>query len=158
MKEIWQRAFGQMTYGIYVLTTRHGETLNGMIASWVTQVSHDPPLILAAVHPRRYSRGLIKDGGYFALHVVEKSQQDLLARFKGPDPAGKFSGIRWERGTTGCPVLDRCMAWFECRVAQIYSPGNHDLFVGEVVNAGMGAVRGVPLCTLDYDGVYTGRA
>ena len=32
-----------MTYGIYVLTCRHEETINGMIASWVTQVSYDPP-------------------------------------------------------------------------------------------------------------------
>jgi len=27
-----------MTYGIYVLTTRFESTINGMIASWVSQV------------------------------------------------------------------------------------------------------------------------
>ncbi len=59
MKEKWQSAFGQMTYGIYVLTTKTDDAVNGMIASWVTQVSHDPPLIMAALHPNRYSHDMI---------------------------------------------------------------------------------------------------
>ncbi|RLB87199.1 MAG: flavin reductase, partial [Deltaproteobacteria bacterium] len=43
MKKQWLPAFGQMTYGIYVLTTRFDDAVNGMIASWVTQVSYAPP-------------------------------------------------------------------------------------------------------------------
>ena len=146
-----------MTYGIYVLTTRFEETVNGMIASWVTQVSYDPPLILAAVHPNRYSHDLMEKSGVFALHVIAKEQKELLSRFKGPDPLEKFSGIDWATGHTGCPVLKRCMAWFECRVTDRYRPGNHRLFVGEVLRAGTGA-DGTPLCTLDYEGMYTGKA
>jgi len=44
MKKEWLAAFGQMTYGIYVLTTRVDDVVNGMIASWATQVSYDPPV------------------------------------------------------------------------------------------------------------------
>ena len=35
------------------------EEVNGMIASWVSQISYDPRLIMAAVHPNRYSHQLI---------------------------------------------------------------------------------------------------
>jgi flavin reductase (DIM6/NTAB) family NADH-FMN oxidoreductase RutF len=156
MKAPWLKAFGRMTYGIYVLTTRHEDIINGMIASWVSQVSYDPPMILVAVHPNRYSHGLLEESGNFVLHVIERSQKELLARFKGPDPAEKFSGIHWEPGRTGCPVLEGCLAWFECRIKESCRPGNHTLFVGEVVDAA-GGLAGTPLCTFDYEGMYTGK-
>ena len=157
MKETWMKAFGQMTCGIYVLTTRFEAAVNGMIASWVTQVSYDPPLILAAVHPNRYSHDLMEKSGHFVLHAIGQAQKELLTRFKGPNPVEKFAGIDWDTGHTGCPVLKRCMAWFECRISHQYRPGNHTLFVGEVIRAGTGTA-GTPLCTRDYDGMYTGKA
>ena len=157
MEETWQTGLGRLTYGIYVLTTGYEADINGMIASWVTQVSHDPPLIMAAVHPNRFSHGLIIKYGSFALHVIARSQKDLLKRFKGPEPSAKFSGIAWQAGQTGCPVLKDCLAWFECTLIEKHQPGNHSLFVGKVVRAGING-DAPPLCTLDYEGVYTGRS
>ena len=101
MEEELQTNMAHMTYGIYVLTTRHNDTVNGMIASWVSQVSYDPPLIMVAVHPNRYSHDLLEKSGYFALHILASEQKDLLARFKGPDPVSKFSSIAWRDGVTG---------------------------------------------------------
>lgn len=156
MEEKWQQALGQMTYGIYVLTTFYKEEINGMIASWVSQISYDPLLLMAAVHPNRYSHGLIEQSGCFALHVPAKEQSDFLRRFKGPDPGAKFASLAWRRGATGCPVLADCLASFECRVKEKYTPGNHTLFVGEVV-AAKSSGSGDPLSSLDYDGIYLGR-
>ena len=59
-----------MANGIYVLTTRLDDTINGMIASWVTQISYAPPLIMVAIHPNRYSHTLIDKSGVFALNVT----------------------------------------------------------------------------------------
>jgi len=156
MQPAWQTAFSRMTYGIYVLTTQHQSISNGMIASWISQVSHDPPLIMAALHPDRFSHSLMEKSGHFALHVIAESQKDLIHRFKGPDPYEKFAGIDWQTGSTGCPILKNCLAWFECKIKETYRPGNHSLFIGQVVHAGC---RGEahPLCTLDYESVYTGR-
>jgi flavin reductase (DIM6/NTAB) family NADH-FMN oxidoreductase RutF len=113
MKQQWQSAFGHMTYGIYVLTTKMDDTINGMIASWVSQVSYDPPLIMAVVHPNRYSHDMIVNSRVFGLHIIDQSQKVLLARFKGPDPGKKFSGMDWQPGKTGVPILKDCLAWFE---------------------------------------------
>jgi flavin reductase (DIM6/NTAB) family NADH-FMN oxidoreductase RutF len=146
----------RMTYGIYVLTTRHGETVNGMIASWVSQVSYDPPLIMAAVHPNRYSHELLEKSGRFALHILDRGQKDLLARFKGPDPGEKLAGIAWREGKTGCPVLADCIGSLECRIIRTLAPGNHTLFIGEVVEAVFNRER-TALSTLDYGGCYTGK-
>jgi flavin reductase (DIM6/NTAB) family NADH-FMN oxidoreductase RutF len=156
MNEEWQQALGQMTYGIYVLTTRSDDRFNGMIASWVTQVSYDPVLILAAIHPNRYSRTLLDNNGVFGLHVLKQTQKEMLKRFKGPDPEEKFFGISWNPGKTGVPILQDCAAWFELKVKDRLEPGNHTLFIGEVVDC---AVRSsaMPLSTLDYEGMYTGK-
>ncbi|NNF99005.1 MAG: flavin reductase [Desulfobacteraceae bacterium] len=156
MKHQWREAFGKMTYGIYVLTTGDGDVVNGMIASWVTQVSYDPPLILAAVHPHRYTHALLEKNRVFALHVLGRRQKDFLKRFKGPVASEKFTGVDWRSGDTGCPILKDCLAWFECRVQQHLQPGNHTLFFGEVVNSGSSSGN-TPLSTLDYEGVYTGK-
>ncbi len=157
MEQQWQSAFGQMIYGIYVLTTRKDDAINGMIASWVTQVSYDPPLIMAAVHPNRYSHDMIVQSRVFGLHIIGQSQKDLLGRFKGPDPVKKFSDIAWENGKTGVPVLQNCLAWFELQVQEQHQPGNHTLFIGKVVAAGFHS-DDTPLSTLDYDGMYVGKA
>lgn len=145
-----------MTYGIYVMTAGYENAINGMIASWVTQVSYSPFLIMAAVHPDRYTHNLIEKSGHFAVHILSKDQKGLLKRFKGPDPDKKFALIEWSYGKTGCPILKACVAHMECAVKEKMSPGNHTLFIGEVINTGFNREE-TPLSTLDYDGVYTGK-
>ena len=78
MKDDWIRALGAMPYGIYVLTSFHKKEINGMIASWVSQISYDPLLIMVAVHTDRYSHQLIDQNGYLALHVLARDQADFL--------------------------------------------------------------------------------
>ena len=156
MQKNWQKAFSHMTYGIYVLTTRHTDTINGMIASWAAQVSYEPPLIMTAVHPNRYCHKLIEQSKSFALHVVECNQNMIIERMMGSDPAAKFSGIEWRPGRTGCPILIDCLAWFECSVNEQYQPGNHTLFIARVLDA-KAISSGTPLNTNDCKGAYIGN-
>jgi flavin reductase (DIM6/NTAB) family NADH-FMN oxidoreductase RutF len=156
MKDEWIQALGTMTYGIYVLTSFYKEEINGMIASWVSQVSYDPLLLMVAVHTNRYSHSLIEKSGRFALHVVPRQQTDLLNRFKGSDAEAKFASIQWKRGSTGCPILEDCIAYFEAKVVDKIRPGNHTLFIAEVTGAAVVA-KGQALSTLDYDGLYLGK-
>ena len=156
MQDDWIRALGTMTYGIYVLTTAHEKRINGMIASWVSQVSYDPLLIMVGVHTRRYTHQLLEKSGCFALHVIDRQQAEFLARFKGSVPKAKFSSVQWERGQTGCPILQESLAYLECNVKTKYTPGNHTLFLGEVVGA-QSFGEGTPFSSMDYNGMYLGK-
>ena len=156
MQESWIKALGKMTYGIYVLTSFHKDKVNGMIASWVSQISYAPLLTMVAVHPNRYSHQLIEKSGCFALHVIDRQQTEFLSRFKGPDPTAKLASVKWQGGQTGCPILRDCLAYLECNVRDSYSPGNHTLFIGEVVDAGLLA-DGTPFSSRDYPGIYLGK-
>ncbi len=156
MKQQWQSALGMLPCGIYVLTVKTDDAVNGMIASWVTQVSYDPPLIAVAIHPNRYSHDMITKSRAFGLHVIDQSQKELLKRFKGPDPAEKFLGMDWKPGKTGVPILKDCLAWIELKVTEQLEPGNHTLFIARVMDAGV-CSGGRPLTTMDYDGMYVGK-
>ena len=113
MEKIWVQALGKMIYVIYVLTTIYEDEINGMIASWVSQISYDPPLALIAIHPHRYSHKLIEQSHSFALHILAQNQCNFLSRFIGDDPRRKFDSISWEKGKTGCPILNACLAYVE---------------------------------------------
>ncbi len=157
MKNVWPSILGKMTNGIYVLTSFYKDEINGMIISWVSQVSYEPPLVMAAIHPNRYSHHLVKKSGCFALHILSKDQTDIIGHFNGPDPAAKFNTIQWNKGETGCPILEQCIAYMECEVRAHHSPGNHTLFIGEVKNARVFSDE-APLSTLDYPGIYLGKS
>lgn len=156
MNTEWLHAFGTMTYGIYVLTTALESRINGMIASWVSQVSYEPPLIAVAVHKNRLTHQLVKDSGCFALHVLGKGQKGLVPKFMGSDPESKFSGTNWKPGLTGCPIIPECATCFECEINTSIEPGNHTLYVGQVVNVTTTSGSD-PLTTLDYRGQYIGK-
>lgn len=156
MEKEWLSALGKMTYGIYVLTTAFEDEYNGMIASWVSQISYDPPLIMIAVHPNRYTHRMIHRSGCFALHVLGNDRKDFLKRFKGPDPMEKFRDIDWRKGRTGSPILKDCIAWFECEVSGRLDPGNHTLFFGRIIDAKT-VSDDAAMSTADYDGAYIGK-
>ena len=156
MKEQWIKTLGTMTYGIYALTTAHEDRTNVMLASWVSQMSYDPPLIAVAVHPNRRSHELIDKSGAFVLNVLKTSQKRLITQFMGTDAAAKLKGIDLQPGKTGCPILKECVAWFECSVKDRIDPGNHTIFFGEIVDAK--TLTDEPaLTTRDYRGQYVGK-
>jgi len=156
METEWTLAIGKMTFGIYVLTTAADQVINGMIASWVSMVSFDPPLVMVAVHSNRYSHKLIERSGYFALNIISRDHKAYLSCFKGSDPVGKFAGIDWRKGQTGSPILADSIGYLECTVWDQYKPGNHTLFIGQIIDAKL-QQDNVPLSTLDYEGVYLGK-
>jgi len=150
-------AFGKMTYGIYVLTCAHENEINGMIASWGSQISYEPPMIMVAVHPNRYTHHMMSQSRSFGLHVLSKDQKDFLTRFKGPDPKEKFASLQWHMGKTGAPLLADCLARMECEIVSSCAPGNHTLFFGKVIDGEMFSDK-APLTTGDYAGRYLGKS
>jgi len=157
MDPSWKEAFKRLPYGIYVLTTRYQDDINAMIASWVSQVSYSPPLVMAAVHVNRYAHGLVEKGGAFALHLLEREQGPVLSNFKGHDPLAGLEALGWDTGKTSCPLLKSCIAYMECELRESYRPGNHTLFIGSVVDA-RSLSEGPPLTTLDIGKTYLGEA
>lgn len=135
-------ALRMIPYGLYVLT---GESPGGEVAAatvnWVTQASFEPPLVAVGVKADSAAHGLIREAGAFALNVLGRDQQRLaFAFFKPAKREGdRISGETFRAGSTGAPILESTPAFLECRLVETFDKGDHSIFVGEVVDAGVRA-------------------
>ncbi len=134
-------ALRMIPYGLYVLT---GQTADGRVAAatvnWVTQVSFEPPLVVVGVKADSGAHSIIKETGSFALNILAKGQQaTAYAFFKPTERAGDtIGGEPFRVGSTGALLLESCLAYVECRLVETVERGDHSVFVGEVVDAGVG--------------------
>jgi flavin reductase (DIM6/NTAB) family NADH-FMN oxidoreductase RutF len=126
-----------ISHGIYIVTVRTKDTINGMTAAWISQVSFHPLMLMVSIAPERYTHGLIKESGYFAINTLAESQKDIARHFglKSGRKIDKFKDISYFDAQNGSLVLNNAIAFFECKLADTFKAGDHTLFVGEVVTA-----------------------
>ena len=148
-------AFHLIPYGIYVLTTREKSQPQGMIVSWVSQVSYSPALLMVALRRNRSAIPAIQEKGFFSLNLMKREQKPLVSRFKDPSFQPKFSELFAETGPDMPPFLKGALASWGCRLFSTFEAGDHILFIGEVQGVSVDP-GGQPLTTGDYGKNYIG--
>lgn len=111
-----------------------------------------PPLLLTTLQAGGRTRELVGTAGCFGVNVLGEEQQAHVGKFaaRSPEPGARFSGVPFSPGPVcRLPVLDGCVASFECEVEDIYPFGGHDIVVGRVAWASA-AGQGRPI--VHYDG------
>ena len=145
--------------GLHALTVKHDGEEHGMTASWVSQASFHPPMIVVAVENRSKAVGMIRDAHHFALSVLRAGQRDVAEKL-GRASAGapnKLKGIKTKPApTSGVPVLADGLGWVECRVVATLPSGDHTLVLGEVLEAAVEHQDAEPL-TLREAGLEYGE-
>jgi flavin reductase (DIM6/NTAB) family NADH-FMN oxidoreductase RutF len=127
-------------YGLYVLTS---QSKDGRVAAstvnWVTQSSFEPPLVVVGVKADSGAHEIIKESRSFALNVLGKGQQNLaFAFFKALERDGdSIGGEQFSIGSSGSPILANAAAFLECTLVETLEQGDHSVFLGEVVEAGV---------------------
>lgn len=141
-------ALRMIPYGLYVLTAQSKDgTVAAATVNWVTQASFTPPLVVVGVKADSGAHAVIKEAGTFALNVLGKGQNAAaFAFFKPANREGdRINGEPFHAVSTGAPILKSVPAFVECRLVETVEKGDHSIFVGEVVNAGVsGAIEGRP--------------
>jgi len=133
-------ALRMIPYGLYVMTSEDKDgRISAATVNWVTQASFKPPLLAVGVKADSQIHDIIKTAGNFALNVLGKGQQGAAyAFFKPAERNGqKISGEPFHAGSTGAPILDNTPAFIECRLVTTVEEGDHSIFLGEVVDAGV---------------------
>ncbi|MBC7233169.1 MAG: flavin reductase family protein [Chloroflexi bacterium] len=111
---------------------------NIITLAWVGTVCSEPPMVGISIRPSRYSHGLVKDQGEFALNLPTT---DLVREL---DYCGSVSGRKVDKfaatGLTPVPakvietvIIAECPVNIECKMEQILPLGTHDLFLGKIV-------------------------
>lgn len=157
MEKAWQDVLDRFPYGIYLVTLSTAGGPNGMIASWITQCSHQPPLVALAIRENRLSREQILETKKFCLNVLPRETAGMIGQFKIADWMHKFDACGYHLSANGLPVIDECIGYLDCVLEQTINTGDHTLLIGKIVAGAMkNAGKTVTLSTNDYDGVYRG--
>jgi flavin reductase (DIM6/NTAB) family NADH-FMN oxidoreductase RutF len=147
-----------MEYGVYVVSMGKGEDGNAFTASWVTQVSSEPPMVSIAVHNKHQSNPLLKKSGAFVVNLIGEGQEAVAKTYYGPAESGyeklKGTDVVASPGT-GTPLIKGAVGFVDCRIVETVAVGNHTLFVGEVVAAEYHSDNPI-LTTTNTRLVYTG--
>ncbi len=123
---------GQFATGVTVVTAKGEDgTLVGLTANSFSSVSIDPPLVLWSLNKAAASLPVFQDASHYAINILGADQMDISNHFARP-AEDKFAGIDYRLGEAGAPLINGCVAWFECRNEIAYEGGDHLIFVGHV--------------------------
>lgn len=146
------KALYKLGYGLYVVTSRKGEQLNGQIANTVFQVTSEPPTVAMSINKKNLTWEYIKESGVFAVSVLcQDTPLSFVGQFgfKSGRDVDKLTGVNYRLGQTGVPVvLDNTASFLEARVTKAMDVGTHTIFVGEIVDGDV--LNEKPCMTYEY--------
>lgn len=147
----FRSALGCFPTGVAIITTVHEGVPVGLTCNSFSSVSLEPPLVLWSLRRESKSLAAFQSAGGFAINILAEDQHLLSARFASGKILDKFDGVACTSGLHGIPLIDNCMASFECRTYMQHDAGDHVIFIGEVEQFDHGRVE-EPL--VFYKGAY----
>ncbi|MFC3616660.1 flavin reductase family protein [Lutimaribacter marinistellae] len=129
----FREALGCFATGVTVVTTQVGGKPRAITVNSFSSVSLTPPLVLWCLDHKSNRYDVFAGAQNYAIHVMGEEQQRLALDFArdGDD----FSHARWQANADGVPLLDDCLARFECRLSATHEAGDHIIILGEVTRA-----------------------
>ncbi len=133
------KALGRVPSGLFVVTAKHKDSEDAVLASWVNQCSFDPPALTVALGVARQARLLVEASQAFIVNVLGKESNDLMKHFfKAPEPGvSVFDGLKVSKGFHDIKVLNDAIAYVECELREQTAFGDHLVYVGEIVSGKM---------------------
>ena len=148
--DLFRKVLGYFATGVTVVTMRRpsgqpwGFTVNAF-----TAVSLTPPLVLVCVDHQAESVQAMSEASDFAVNLLAEEQEEISRRFASKLP-DRFNSVDSSDGVHGSPLIAGCLGFVECKKVVSHSHGDHNIVIGEVLEAG--AAEGNPL--LFYRGSY----
>ncbi len=156
-------AFFKLSYGLYIVSTKKGERLNGQIANTVFQVTAEPPLFAVSLNKENLTTELIRESNVFTVTVLSKdAPMQFIGKFgfKSGRDIDKFEDTKFKMGkVVDAPiVLDYGISYFEVKVTKVVDTGStHIIFIGEVVDADI-IQEGEPMTYAYYHEIKRGKS
>lgn len=147
------KAMFSISYGIFMLSTKDGDKVNGCITNTCMQVASNPTRIAIACINKNLTCDMIKKSGVFNLSILDKSCTfDTIKRFglQSGRNVDKFENLDCPIGSNGIPYLgSQTCAVLQCTVISSQDLGSHTLFIAELEDA-FRTGETAPLTYADY--------
>ncbi|NSX55439.1 flavin reductase family protein [Parasulfitobacter algicola] len=128
-------ALGRFVTGVTVVTVPSVDGPIGITANSFSSVSLDPPLVLWS--PAKSSRRFkyFEAAPHFAIHVLGEAQSEICTGFAKSLSA--FDGLDVTENDQNVPLINGCLARFECSLEAMHDAGDHVIIVGRVERAAL---------------------
>ncbi|MCS7059703.1 MAG: flavin reductase family protein [Anaerolineae bacterium] len=138
---------------VTIITTRTPDRMHGLTATAFSSLTVDPPEVFVSISRKAFTHALIEQSGIFCVNFLTPEMQHISDRFAGRFPnEERFAGVGYHSAATGAPVLDDALAFLDCRVEKALDTGDHTIFIGRVLAAGVQKPGQLPL--LYFQGRY----
>lgn len=123
-----------------LLTVRYRGRENAMALAWTCPISLAPPLLALAIHPACYTHDMLDRSQECVLNIPARPLAEQLVRM------GALSGAQTDKlreselalasgRRVEAPWIDECLAHLECAVVDRVAPGDHSVYVVQIVGA-----------------------
>ncbi|MBU7586529.1 MAG: diflavin flavoprotein [Nostoc sp. TH1S01] len=131
-----EQAVGRIVGSLCVVTTRDQNSHKGILTSWVSQATFNPPGIMIALSQEQNADLMRHPGDQFVLNIL-KEGRNVRRYFSHRSTTGDnpFANLSTQTATNGCLILDDALAYLECTVQNQLECGDGWLIYA-VVNKG----------------------
>ncbi len=146
-----QTALFKLSYGLYVVGVKNGDSFGGCIVDALMQVTSDaPPLLMLGSMRNNLTNQLLHETGECTISVLRADIDPFVIAnfgFQSARKADKWVNVE-HVVKDGLPVLLDAASYLRCRVVEAKELSTHTVFTCEVVDAWNG--DGEPLLYGDY--------
>ena len=132
-----KKVLRNLSYGVYVVTSREKDKNVGCIANSIMQVTSNPSVIAVSINHDNYTNKVIKENNKFGVSILkETTDAKIIGTFgyKSSKDNDKFDGINFKE-ISEIPVLENTCGYMVCKVIDTMETSTHTIFLGEVIEA-----------------------
>ena len=132
-----KKVLRNLSYGVYVVTSRDKDKNVGCIANSIMQVTSNPSVIAVSINHDNYTNKVIKENNKFGVSILkETTDAKIIGTFgyKSSRDNDKFDGINYKE-ISEIPVLENTCGYMVCKVIDTMETSTHTIFLGEVIEA-----------------------
>lgn len=137
--EVVRTIFERFPYGIFVVATSSDAGILGIVATWVMQVSFDPPIVAISVEKGGVFAEALKRSGSFSLALMRSQDTRVAKGILKSGPLIEGSDVRddFVVSPEGVPALRETAGVLQCRISQTHEAGDHILVVAEATSGAL---------------------
>jgi flavin reductase (DIM6/NTAB) family NADH-FMN oxidoreductase RutF/rubredoxin len=132
------KAVQKLCYGVYIISSKKDDKINGQIANTAFQITSEPATIAISINKLNLTHEYIEASKVFAVSILSKeAPMTLIGQFgfKSGRDIDKFKDIQYRKGATGAPiVLEQTIGFMECEVLSSTDVGTHTIFIGKIID------------------------
>ena len=160
-QKVERGVFRDLSYGLYIVTSKDEGRLNGQVVNTVIQVTSEPPRVAVIINKKNLTHEFILNSKVFSASVLEESTPMIFLGpfgFRSGRDIDKLSKVDFKEGITGCPLIsEHALSVLEAEVIDQIDLGTHTVFIGNVVSSEI-LKKGSPLTYQYYHQVLKGKS